>query len=114
MSLTYTSSVSKPSQNVALRINLQVFNNTNQDQPLDFSQSGNLTVPINAKYCNVIKYSIPSGTIPLYEFPTTYNLTFGLSYLGNMITQNVTLLNRGNGNDISELDQLTTSFNACL
>lgn len=95
-----------------VRINLTDYNEANVDRRLNFQNIGNLTSPLNADYVSVMRFSIPSGGIPLYYFEDDLTNSITLSYGAKSFTQDMILIDKGSGNWIFEVDHLVSMMNA--
>lgn len=99
------------------RINLTDNNNTDYDRPLNFNQTGSLTVPINAKNVSLIRFSIPPGSIPLFLMNTDYEhrpYSFTLTYQTESSTAHMILEDRGYSNRVYDVDHICSMMNDAL
>lgn len=100
-----------------VRVNLSVFNNSNDYVPLDFTEVGDLTQPLNAEVVNVVKFSIPNGGTPIWVFPT-YPLYITLGYNGVFYQQQVTMIPITNDptdiNNVYEISHLLLILNQAI
>ena len=94
-----------------VRINLTDYNESYNDRLLNFQTIGNLTSPINAEYVSVIRFSIPSGGIPLFYLDPTIVNSITLSYQNQSFTSPMLLEDRGSGYLIFEIDHIVSMMN---
>lgn len=101
-----------------VRVNLSVYNSSNDYVSLDFSEVGDLTMPIDAEYVNVVKFSIPNGGTPIWVFPTDYPLYITLGYGGVYYQHQVTMIPITNDptdiNNVYEISHLLLILNQAI
>jgi hypothetical protein len=100
-----------------VRVNLIDYNDTDFDRPLNFKNMGNLTKPINADYVSVIRFSLPTGSLPIFLMSEDYvnqPYTFTLSYQVQSASQYMILENRGTQNRIYSVEHIVSMMNTAL
>lgn len=100
-----------------VRVKLTQYNNTALEAPLNFSQMGDLTQPINASRVSVVKFSIPNALNPIMNWDDT-RYTISLECNGENVIQPVLWEDRGStgawNKPIYEYDHLVTMINDCF
>ena len=95
-----------------MRYNISTSNTNPVDTFIDFDKVGNLSTPIyGKKEIQIINLSIPSGGVPVLVWETgKYYMT--LSYSSFSVTQEVSLIDYGEGSSIFEISHLRNMLNA--